>query len=99
MRRRRFLVCYDIADSARLRAVHTTMKAFGDPVQYSVFCCDLDRIEYVDLLHELGTVIHHGEDRVMLVDLGAVDARLDSRVEFLGRPPDLPDVGAGPQVL
>ena len=47
MSRRRFLVAYDIREAKRLRTVHTAMKAFGNPLQYSVFVCDLDPSEKV----------------------------------------------------
>ncbi|MDD4792699.1 MAG: CRISPR-associated endonuclease Cas2, partial [Firmicutes bacterium] len=39
--RRRFIVCYDISDPKRLRKMYRTMRGFGDPLQKSVFTCDL----------------------------------------------------------
>jgi CRISPR-associated protein Cas2 len=36
-----YLVCYDVADPKRLRKVYRTMRGFGDPLQYSIFRCEL----------------------------------------------------------
>jgi len=38
-----YLVCYDVADDKRLRKTYKKMRGFGDPVQYSVFRCELRR--------------------------------------------------------
>lgn len=95
MARRRYLVAYDISDDGRLRAVHVTAKAFGYALQYSVFLCDLDKVELVKLKWELGRVIHHGEDRVVIIDLGDADLR---RFDFMGVRPDLP-LPRGPTIV
>ena len=44
-----FLVCYDITDDKRLRRVFKTCKNYGDHLQYSVFECDLNPAEKVEL--------------------------------------------------
>lgn len=95
MARRRYLVAYDISDDVRLRFVHTTAKAFGYALQYSVFLCDLDKVELVKLKWALGRVIHHGEDRVVIIDLGDADL---SRFEFMGVRPDL-RLPSGPTIV
>ena len=92
-RRRRYLVAYDIRDPKRLRQVHKTMKAFGWAMQYSVFICDLDRMELVDLKLELGTVVRHSEDSIAVIDLGDPAERGRSCFSFLGPPPALPTTG------
>lgn len=84
--RHRFLVCYDIADPKRLRSVFKKMHGFGDPIQYSVFKCDLSRAEKVLMLGALRDLLNTREDRVMIVRLGPVDGNTDDRVEFLGQP-------------
>ena len=38
--RRRFIVCYDISDPKRLRKMFRKI-GFGDPLQKSMFTCDL----------------------------------------------------------
>lgn len=90
--RNRYLVAYDIRDPKRLRKVYQTMLGFGDPLQYSVFRCDLAAMEKVLMFAKLGEIIHHRDDRVMVVDLGPADGRGDRCFEFLGQgsppPPD-----------
>ena len=49
--RNRFIVAYDVGDARRLRRTFKKMNGFGDPLQYSVFACDLSRKERV-LLEE-----------------------------------------------
>lgn len=97
MSRRRYLVAYDIGDPHRLRSVHSTMKGFGDPLQYSVFICDLSVQEQFGMIQDLGDLIHHAEDRVVIVDLGQLEADPSSRFRFLGRTSLLPRTG--PRVL
>lgn len=84
--RHRYLVCYDIADPKRLRAVFKKMHGFGDPVQYSVFKCDLSRAEKALMLGALRDILNIREDRVMIVRLGPLEGKIDDRVEFLGQP-------------
>lgn len=91
--RRRFLVCYDIRDPKRLRQVHKTMKGFGWPMQYSVFICDLDRQEYLEMESRLGCVIHHGVDAIAMIDLGEPVERGRKCFSFMGQMPALPTSG------
>ena len=91
--RRRYLVAYDIRDGKRLRKVHKTVKAYGWPMQYSVFICDLDRTEMYELHAALGLVIHHGADAVAFVDLGDPKERGRSCFDFLGASTPLPVSG------
>lgn len=89
--RRRFLLAYDISDSARLRRCHKTAKRFGYPLQYSLFVCDLDRTELVGLRWAVSKVIDHGVDRVAIIDVGEA-GKID--FEFLGVRPVIPTGGA-----
>jgi len=84
----RYIVSYDISDEKRLRRVHRTMKGYGDPLQYSVFRCDLSASERVLMIEALSKIINHREDQVMLVDLGPADGRAQYSIETLGRAPD-----------
>lgn len=81
MARRRMLVTYDIRDAKRLRAVHKTVKAYGDPLQYSVFLCDLSAIERTRMVDDLSARMNQAVDSVVLIDLGATDL---SRFQFIG---------------
>ena len=90
-----YLVCYDMADAKRLRRTHKTMSGYGDPVQYSVFRCELSATEKQLLKGDLWEILNWQHDRVMLVDLGPTGARGDDCVEFWGEPRcELPDRAA-----
>jgi len=88
--RNRFIVCYDVSDPRRLRSVFQKMHGFGDPLQYSVFRCDLSTKEKFLMIDQLSGLIHHQEDRIMIIDTGPAEGRARDAVEFLGRsiPPD-----------
>ena len=83
--RNRYIVSYDIADPKRLRRVHRTMRGFGDPLQYSVFRCDLSPTERVLLREALTPLLHQREDQVLLINLGPAEARGAESIEPLGR--------------
>jgi CRISPR-associated protein Cas2 len=91
--RRRYLVAYDIREERRLRHVHKTMKAYGWPMQYSVFICDLDKIEFFDLKANLGRIIDHRVDSLAFVDLGLPRERGRDCFEFMGFARRLPITG------
>lgn len=97
MARRRFLVAYDICDDKRLRRVHRIMKAYGWPMQYSVFVSDLDRMELIELRLELAHEIDHSEDSIAIIDVGDPTERGRQCFEFMGVTPPLPT--AGPVIL
>jgi len=91
--RNRYLVAYDISDDKRWRKVYRCMNGYGDPVQYSVFVCDLSDRERVLMVGSLLPLINQREDRVMIVDLGPVDGRAAKAIEFLGRSLPMPERG------
>lgn len=81
-----YLICYDVADAKRLRKTHKTMCGVGDPLQYSVFRCELSPVELQQLKSRIWEVLNWAEDRVMLVNLGPAGARGDECIEFWGDP-------------
>ena len=81
-----YLVCYDIADAKRLRKVFRTCGNFGDHLQFSVFECDLNSSEKIELEAELSETINHDEDQVIFVGLGPSDRRGDRVITALGMP-------------
>jgi CRISPR-associated protein Cas2 len=81
-----YLVCYDITDDKRLRQVFKTCKNFGDHLQYSVFECDLNPAEKVELERALDELIRHDEDQVLFVMLGPAEGRGDRVITSLGLP-------------
>lgn len=93
MVRKRYLVAYDIREDRRLRAVHKTMKGYGDPLQYSVFLCDLDPSERVHMKADLRTVMNALEDSVAIVDLGEPGGRGLECFDFMGPTMRLPRTG------
>ena len=84
--RKTYIVCYDIADPKRLRKVFKTMRAWGDHLQYSIFECQLTRMELVRLKGRLSDIIHHTEDQVLFVDLGPSRGRREKVISALGKP-------------
>jgi CRISPR-associated protein Cas2 len=90
-----FLVCYDIRwpDAAqersgqrRLARVYRLLRGFGDPIQKSVFRCVLSELQRAHLESALDALIHHRQDQVLFVHLGAAGARTTWRARTLGVP-------------
>ena len=81
-----FIVCYDIADDKRLRRVFKTCYNFGEHLQFSVFECDLNPSEKIELEKLLGNIIDHEEDQVLFVALGPAEGRGDRVITALGLP-------------
>jgi CRISPR-associated protein Cas2 len=89
--RQAFIVTYDIADPKRLRKVYKAMLGYGEHLQLSVFRCELDKRELVELQAKLSKALHHTLDQVLFVDIGPVDGRGAGSITFLGRPYTPPD--------
>jgi len=84
--RQAYIVTYDICEPKRLRDVFNLMKGYGDHLQLSVFRCELDRTELVELRARLTDIIHFGEDQVLFIDVGPVDGRGSHSIAALGLP-------------
>lgn len=85
-----YIVSYDIMEPKRLHHVHRTLKGFGDSLHYSVFRCNLTNKGLVELMAALTEIIKHDEDRVMILDLGPLEGRVEDRIVFMGvHPQDL----------
>lgn len=82
----RYIVSYDICDPKRLRQVHKTMLGFGEPLQYSVFCCDLSPAKRIMLVAAVTEIINHHQDQVMLIDIGPADGRGTQVIQTVGKP-------------
>ena len=77
LRRRIYLVCYDICGDGqerRLRRVYRTLRGFGEHVQYSIFRCALTDRQLAELEGALTDAIDHHKDQVLFVPLGFVEA-------------------------
>ncbi len=86
MRRKRFLVSYDVSDDKRRTCIFKTLYAYGDHAQYSVFFCELNAIELAALRGKLRRALNETEDQIMILDLGAAESPLETDLECLGRP-------------
>lgn len=85
MSRRRYLVTYDISDDKRRNRVFKALEGEGDHVQFSVFLCELNAREVIELRTTLTPLIHHWEDQILLLDLGPADRLPDSFLTSIGR--------------
>jgi CRISPR-associated protein Cas2 len=70
------------------------MNGFGQPVQYSVFLCDLSPKERVLLEAALTAVLNLKEDRVLILDAGPTEGRGQGCITTLGRATPLPSRNA-----
>lgn len=79
-----YVISYDISDTKRWRRVFRTMKGYGEWLQLSVFQCCLRRERMAELIVLLDGIIHHGQDHVVILDLGPADA-VKPRITSLGK--------------
>ena len=91
MSRQAYLVTYDISDPKRLRQVFQAMRDVGDHLQLSVFRCELNRSEMVQLRDRLGDIVNFAEDQVIFADLGPAEGRGSKCIKSLGRAYTHPD--------
>ncbi len=79
-----YIVAYDISDPKRWRRIFKIMHGYGEWLQLSVFQCRLSRRQHAELIALLDGIIHHEEDHIILMDVGAAD-KIDPRVTSLGK--------------
>jgi CRISPR-associated protein Cas2 len=79
-----YIICYDIADPKRWRQVYKRMCGIGDPLQYSVFRCELTAIELQIFKDDVWRELKLSQDRLMIVDLGPIEGRGDECIEYWG---------------
>ncbi|GJL72551.1 MAG: hypothetical protein NMNS01_17500 [Nitrosomonas sp.] len=61
---RLYIVCFDVSDQHRLRAVSRTLEDFGTRVQHSVFECYLDEKNHRNLQEKIAALIDLEADHV-----------------------------------
>lgn len=83
--RQSYIVSYDVCDAKRLRKVFKVMRGYGDWLQLSVFTCELNRRELVELRRDLAGVIDAKADQVLIIDIGPADGRGRRAIASLGR--------------
>jgi CRISPR-associated protein Cas2 len=91
--RTRYLLAYDIREPRRLRRIHSVASGYGEPLQYSLFACDLTRSELLMLNRDLRNEIDSTVDSIAIFDLGPPATRGVACVAFLGVHRALPDSG------
>ena len=85
--RRFYLVSYDISDNKRRGKVAKFLEGWGDRVQYSVFCCQLNEREKLRLCSEIKKFLNEKEDQIIVVDAGNADGQHPlPELVYLGRP-------------
>ena len=82
--RRVYIVSYDISDPRRWRKVYKTVRGFGKRLQYSVFRCELLPEDKVRLVAKVEEILHHEQDKLIIVDLGPADGRGKDCIEAYG---------------
>jgi len=85
MSRRRYVVCYDVREPKRLRRTHKALLGYGDPLQYSVFVCDLSEAERALMEEAIRRVVDLTEDSVAVIDLGPADGSGRHKIRQLGQ--------------
>jgi CRISPR-associated protein Cas2 len=83
--RHSYIVTYDICEPRRLRKVYKLMLGYGDHLQLSVFRCELNHRELVELRTKLSELIHMTEDQVLFASLGLVEGRGAGAVQAIGK--------------
>ncbi len=64
--RRRYVLCYDIADPKRLRGVHRRVRRSGIALQRSVFDCELNTRSLQELIRDIRQIIDARHDDVRI---------------------------------
>ena len=81
-----YLVCYDVANDKRLKRTFKACRNFGDHLQFSVFECDLNPAEKIEMEAALGGIINQDEDQVLFISLGPAEGRGDRVITSMGLP-------------
>ena len=81
---RSLLVCYDIANSKRLRKVERIIEGFGHRIQESVFFCRLTPLLQSQLIQKITNVISLQKDQFIIIDLGA-DENILNQATIIGK--------------
>ena len=79
-----YIITYDISDQKRWRSIFKLLNGYGEWLQLSVFQCRLSRRRHAELVATLDELIHHKEDHVIILDVGAAGS-VKPRVVSLGK--------------
>jgi len=83
--RRHYIMTYDISDDKRRTKVFNVLRDNGDHVQYSVFICQLNKMELTSLRTSMLSYIDKRKDQILIIDLGSSQNPLEADIECLGQ--------------
>lgn len=72
VKKRFYLVCYDITDSKRWKKFYKILNGYGQRLQYSVFKCLLTEKQYSELKWKMVRTLEK-EDRLLIVPIHPED--------------------------
>ena len=75
------VVSYDISDNKRRERLRKALLTFGNPIQFSVFECDLTRRQIETMQRVIRGIITAGKDNVRIYQICAMCAE---NVEIFG---------------
>ena len=61
------------------------MRGYGDPLQYSVFICNLSSTEYELMINDLEEEINHHTDSIIIINMGSIDSEKADNIRFMGQ--------------
>lgn len=84
--RRFYIVSYDIQDDRRRSKIAKLLSGWGDRIQYSVFCCQLNPRERHRLEEGLKELIKQNEDQAIFLDVGIVKGEYpEPEIVYIGK--------------
>ena len=60
------------------------MRGYGDPIQYSVFVCDLSPKEMLLMKSDLIELINISEDRILIINSGSAEKTAKGNIITVG---------------
>lgn len=73
--RKFYFISYDITDDKRRNRVARILLDYGERVQYSVFCCQVNKRELLKLQKSLKIEINNNEDQILFLQAGMVQGQ------------------------
>ena len=67
----RYLIAYDVADDKRRTRVVKRLQNFGKRIQFSLFECDLEPMDYLRMCRKVEAVLNFQEDRLHIFPICA----------------------------
>lgn len=73
--RKFYFISYDITDDKRRNRVARILLDYGERVQYSMFCCQVNKRELLKLQESLKIEINNHEDQIIFLQAGMVQGQ------------------------